>query len=344
MKDVITVQELEQLKQFLNKKKVLEIVVRNKNGRIKIFQKVALADLPQGQAKEMAEKALDILSKNNNLLNKNINAVRQVANMQNIAMVLNGLNLCATCVGFAIMYQKMDEMSTEIMQGFKRLEKQGKRVVDATTSYEINKVLSDHQDMLDCRKKQKPYSEEKMRSLVDQEYNILTLMIDVLQNDLAENKERMIISIFSMLSMFTASLCFFDEQYYFENHDILGNIEPWHSSHGKWMSVYNTITSNSFLELLQDYASFETKLTTLEVDIFCSSLINQAKTLQQEVCDNQTLIEEIGKVDILTSLHKYTTQEVRNELDKAFSAVFENNDDPEIIKVYEEAKKCIALA
>ena len=35
MKDVITVQELEQLKQFLNKKKVLEIVVRNKNGRIK---------------------------------------------------------------------------------------------------------------------------------------------------------------------------------------------------------------------------------------------------------------------------------------------------------------------
>ena len=90
MKDVITVQELEQLKQFLNKKKVLEIVVRNKNGRIKIFQKVALADLPQGQAKEMAEKALDILSKNNNLLNKNINAVRQVANMQNIDMVLNG--------------------------------------------------------------------------------------------------------------------------------------------------------------------------------------------------------------------------------------------------------------
>ena len=72
--------------------------------------------------------------------------------------------------------------------------------------------------------------------------------------------------------------------------------------------------------------------------------INQAKTLQQEVCDNQTLIEEIGKVDILTSLHKYTTQEVRNELDKAFSAVFENNDNPEIIKVYEEAKKCIALA
>jgi len=217
MGEILRVEEVKQLKQFLNNKKLLEIAIRDKNGRIKAFQKVALADLPQNEAKELVDKALDALNKNKEILNKNAKIIRQVANIQKIGLVLNGLNLCATCIGFAIMYEKMDKMSAEIMQGFKRLEAQGKYVLDATTNYELNKILSEHQDMLDCRKKQKSYSEEKMRLLVDQEYNILNLMIEVLKNDLAENKERMIISVFSMLSMFTASLRFFDEQYYFEN-------------------------------------------------------------------------------------------------------------------------------
>ena len=73
--------------------------------------------------------------------------------------------------------------------------------------------------MLDCRKKQKPYSEEQMRKLVDSLYVVLDMMIDSLKSDLIDNKDNMILTVFMMLSMYTASLRFFDEQYYFNYND-----------------------------------------------------------------------------------------------------------------------------
>ena len=62
---------------------------------------------------------------------------------------------------------------------------------------------------------QKHYSEEQMRKLVDSLYVVLDMMIDSLKSDLIDNKDNMILTVFMMLSMYTASLRFFDEQYYF---------------------------------------------------------------------------------------------------------------------------------
>ena len=96
MSDTLIVEALEQLRPFLNDKKVLEIVVRGKNKRIAAFQKVALNDLPQNEAKELAEKALNALNKGNILNQKNLQMIQQVAKLQQLGLVLNGLNLCAT--------------------------------------------------------------------------------------------------------------------------------------------------------------------------------------------------------------------------------------------------------
>ena len=119
MSDTLVVDNLEQFKQFLNNENIMEIIIRGKNKKFKAFQKVALSDLSQGKEKELVEKAIQALNKNSMLSKKSLSLVRNVAKLQQLDLVLNGLNLCTTCAGFAIMYAKLDSMSAEINQQIK---------------------------------------------------------------------------------------------------------------------------------------------------------------------------------------------------------------------------------
>lgn len=245
--------------------------------------------LAHGEEQALVNKAIHTLNATTGTVQRSLRLVQDVAKMQQLGLVLNGLNLCATCAGFAVMYAKLDSMSTEINQQFLQLQNMMKQGHDLQASYEFDKVLSEHTNMMDCRKTKKPYSEEKMRELVDAEYNVLKLMTGVAEKGLAADHQNMILSIFSMLSMFTVSLCYFDEQYYFNNRSALGDKDVWHSSHQNWMSVYDKLSSPWFIEMLQDYAMFETKLNTLGVDVYYLSLVEQIRDLREKVEDNQEL-------------------------------------------------------
>lgn len=313
MSEAILVNALEQLVPFLNEKNVLELVVRGNNKRIKAFQKVALDGLAHGEEQALVNKAIHALNANTGMAQRSLQLVQDVTKMQQLGLVLNGLNLCATCAGFAVMYAKLDSMSTEINRQFLQLQNMMKQGHDLQASYEFDKVLSEHTNMMDCRKTKKPYSEEKMRELVDAEYNVLKLLTGVAEKGLAADHQNMILSIFSMLSMFTVSLCYFDEQYYFNNRSALGDKEIWHSSHQNWMSVYDKLSSPWFIEMLQDYAMFETKLDTLGVDVYYLTLVEQIRDLREKVEDNQELIIALGDIELLHSLH-----EAINANDKEF--------------------------
>lgn len=343
MSDTLIVDALEQLNPFLNDKKVLEIVVRGKNKRIQNFQKVALNELPQNEAKEVADKVLQALGINNVFENKNLNMIQQVARMQNLSIVLNGLNLCGTCAGFAIIYEKLDKMSAEINQQFIQLQHLIKQGTDIQTEYEFKKVLSEHTDMLDARKIQQPYSEEKMRKLVDAEYNVLEMLINVFQKDIAADGDTIIVSIFSLLAMLTVSLCYFDEQYYFNHHEVVGDQNVWHSSHNKWMTVYSTLLSQWFIEKLQDHGMFETKLTTTGVDIYYTELLDQVSELRQEVEDNQKLIVVIGDATILNDIRETSFREVKESIESALKEAFAEYDTPEYREVFDVAMEEVAM-
>ena len=343
MSDTLIVDALEQLTPFLNDKKILEIVVRGKNKRIQNFQKVALNELPQNEAKEVADKALQALGINNLFENKNLNMIQQVARMQNLSIVLNGLNLCGTCAGFAIIYEKLDKMSAEINQQFIQLQHLIKQGTDIQTEYEFKKVLSEHTDMLDARKIQQPYSEEKMRKLVDAEYNVLEMLINVFQKDIAADGDTIIVSIFSLLAMLTVSLRYFDEQYYFNHHEVVGDQNVWHSSHNKWMTVYSTLLSQWFIEKLQDHGMFETKLTTTGVDIYYTELLDQVSELRQEVEDNQKLIVAIGDATILNDIRETSFREVKESIESALKEAFAEYDTPEYREVFDVAMKQVAM-
>ncbi len=241
------------------------------------------------------------------------------------------------------MYAKLDSMSAEINQQINQLGSVVKKGHDVQTGYEFKKVLSDYQDMLDSRRRQQPYSEEKMRGLVDRVYNVLSLLISVLQKGISSDCKTLITSIFSLLSMLTVSLRYFDELYYFNNYKVLGGAGAWHSAHDKWMGVFDTLSSEWFVEKLQDYGTFEAKLNTIDVDVYYISLIDQVMELRQEVEDNQELISSIGDLKVLQAFREYSDREVKETIEAAFREAFEGIDDPSAVEIQKNALEQVAL-
>ena len=337
MGEVININTIEQLMQFLNENGFMEVAIRNKNKTFAKIQKVCVDGLMQNelQNKETLENILNAINKSNVINEKNLKLMANVANLQKIGLLLNGLNLCATCAGFAIIYAKLEKMSAEIGQQIDKVKNLIKQGQDVQIDYEFNKVLADHIDMLDCRRKQQPYSEEKMRDLVDREYNVLSLLINVFQKDISANNEAIIFSIFALLSMFTVSLKYFDEIYYTNNHEVLGEDELWHTSHDKWLGIYETLSSQQFIEKLQDYAVFETNMNTLEIDAYCKNLTDYVIDRKEVIEDNQTLIAALGDVSLLEKFDEMINKEVKDMISEAYVETYGTSSTEELNKVLE---------
>ena len=339
----MVIHTLEELNAFLNDKGVLEIAVRNKKKKFKDFYKVIIDAAQNGQEKEAADKVLHILNKNNILNEKNLHQLNNVALMKQAGFLLNGFNLCATCAGFAIMYEKLDKMSSEINRQINQARKEMKDIHDLHDDYEFNKVLSEHMDMMDCEKKQQPYSEEKLRQLVDAEYNVLTLLINTLQKDVAGDHQALVVSIYSMLDMLTASLRKFDETYYYNNQAALTDQDPWHLSHSKWMSIYEKLSSDWCVEKYQDIGTFDMDLSTDQVDAYYTTLLDQTADLKEEVEDNQAFIIAFGNPEALTTYRQLSSKEVAETVDQAIRDSGADLTNPDIVRTFQNAMQQAAL-
>ncbi|HFU4087206.1 TPA: hypothetical protein ACGO7S_002208 [Streptococcus suis] len=343
MTDILSISNLEQLKQFANKDQIIEIVIRGRKNKFRAFQKVAFNDLRQNEAKKLAQRAINIWGENNKIVTENLQLIQKVAESQNLGLIMNGLNLAATAAGFAIMYAKLDSMSKDINRQISELNHTVRQGHELHSSFEFDKVLGDYTDMLDCRRRQQPYSEEKMRVLVDQIYNVLNLLVQIFKKGISEDNSNLITSIFSLLSMLTVSLKIFDEQYYFNNKDVLLNQIVWHSSHDKWMSIYDQLNSNWFAEKLQDYAFFETSLTILGGDVYYIELMDQIIGMRNEIEDNQELIRLIDDAGILTTVRKSESQDIKASLESVVSDAFFEMDMPESLEVKDKLMEQVAL-
>lgn len=346
MGEMILIDALSQLSQFQNEKGIIEIFVRGKKQRCKAIHKIMIDNLQETngeKAKALMEKVVQTVGKHSEISEKNFDLLKTVIQSQNLGLVLNGLNLCATCIGFAVMYEKLDRMGTEINRQIGKLQNMAKQTTDIQTGYEFNKVLADHTDMLDSRRRQRPYDEQQLRDLVDREYNVLMLLIEVLKCDLADDRKMIIETAVSLLSMMTVSLCYFDELYYFNNREALVDKDPWHSSHEKWMSAYNRLSEEWFVELLQDYGMFETDLSTMGVDMYYSSILDQISDSKQKVEDNQTLIITIGDMGILHNLQEQMQRETQDLLTAAIIEAFQDTEDLEALDVRDSALRQVAL-
>lgn len=333
------VKQIEDLYQFCNKQGIMEIALRDKRKKFTAFQKVVFKDFKQGEQREVLQKVIKQLNKNLKLNEKSLNMLNNVAKLQQLNVLLSGLNLCATCAGFAIMYAKLDKISGQINQ-LMNVVKQGQEV---QADFEFKKVIAEHSNMLDCRKTQKFYTEEQMRKLVDDEYNVLSMLIDVFVKDLAVDKENLVFSIYSLASMLAVSMKYFDEIYFINNREAIGDGDKWHSSHDNWMSVFDKLKEDAFIERIQDYAMFDMNLSVTEADAFYISLRDQADALAEDVRDNQTLVEKLFDSDMLVAYREAVDKEVSEEIKEAFTQIDGAMEDPEVVKTYQDAMRQMAL-
>lgn len=340
MNNIINISNIEQLKEFLNDNNLLEIAIRDKSKKFQKFQKVMINNLEESQAKNKVDKAISILNKNQKLGEITLTQLGNISKISKLNLVINGLNLCASCVGFAIMYAKLDKMSGTINQVLTAV----KLTQGTQTEYEFKKILSEYSNMLDCRKKQKYYTEEEMRKLVDGEYNVLSLLISVFINDSSNDPESLVYAIFSLASMLAVTIKYFDEIYYFNNKEQIENGEVWHSSHNNWMAIFDQLSSEEFTEQIQDFGFFDLQLNTNENDYYYKTLKSQILSLKQEILDNQLLIEAIDDQEIFNSYNDLTNKEVKDNIEKAFKEAGVSENDKEIFDAVNDAFRKVAIA
>ena len=135
MSKMAVINTLDALDAFKNEKGFIEIVMRDASKRYEVFYNIAIDKLPQQEQKAAVQNAAELLKKNivnseqnlglvkNNLAisNMSLNAIGQVAGMSKINMLLSGLNLCATCVGFAIVMSELKRIESNLSDQISRL-------------------------------------------------------------------------------------------------------------------------------------------------------------------------------------------------------------------------------
>lgn len=338
------IDSIEGLNELKNDKGFLEIVVRGANKRYKTFYNVMLNNTSNTIDPDFAENVVALLNENKELNLKNMELLHNIANISQIGLLLNGLNLCATCAGFAIMYKKLDQMSEQINQQFSMIRGTLNQGQDIENTERFNRVLSEHTNMLDCRRKGQPFSEDKMRELVDNEYVILSRLMDTYQKGIYAEQGALIFSIFSLLAMFTVSLRIFDELYYYNNHEVLGDKDAWHLSHDKWMGVYESLSSEWFAERIQDYGCFDAGLTTSEVDLYYGMLLEQVADLREDVEDNQKLIAAIKSRETYEQYKMISSKDIADSIKDAFNKAGSGMDEAVVENAYQEAMQLAAIA
>lgn len=325
------INSIEQLMQFLNDKGVLEIAQRRKDQKFKEFQNViidpSLLNRAQEQIQNEIKKALNI---NNDLIKSSLSKINAVTCLSSVGIILEAVNLCATCDGFIIMFEKLKKISGKV----DALVNTVKSSNQIQTNFELNKILSEHANMLDSRKTKNDYSEEKMRILVDDEFNVLKMLIDTFLLETTNERNNLVLSIYSLASMLTVSIMYFDELYYYNNKDRISNGEYWHSSHNRWMSELDRLSSAEFISKIQDFGFLELNLSTFENDEYYICLLNQARDFIQEINDNQSLIQAFDSDMDFKNYNEITNQTLKEEINEAFKEAnvhFENNEIADIL-------------
>ena len=336
----IVVNTSKEILKYFDQNNGLEIVQRNAKKKYKEFIRITLKNNTKEETKDTVSKVIEQLTKNKNLLDSNIFKINNIAKLQNLTAIMSSLNLCATCIGFAIMYAKLEKLSGQINQ----LMNVVKQEHEIQTDFEFKKVIAEYRNMLDCRKTRKYYTEEQMRKLVDDEYNVLCMLIEVFTKDLSTEPEGLIFSIYSLASMLSVSLRYFDELYYFNNKEAIADGDVWHSSHSNWMSAFDKLTSPEFIKKIQDHGIFDLNLSTEETDIYYISLYDQAKSMVEDVSDNQKLIQLLDNQEVLTEVQASINQSLVDEIEKTIKEVPEASEQEEFVETYQETMKQMGLA
>lgn len=340
MSGVKIIHDVNQLREFVNKNGIVEIALRGKHQRFKAFQKISLENLiQQPDLSEKFSTLVDRLNARNAINIENMQLLSQVSQLSNLNLLINGLNLCATCVGFAMISSKMDEMSNQIKEVLSVIKQTNNYQLD----YEFQKCVSQHEKMLDHRKTQDYLSLSNMEDLVSTEYNVLNLLINCFMTDIVSDKESLLFSIMSLASMFSVSLKYYDEMYYFNYSDKVSGKYLWHTSHDKWLSVFEKMTSEQFVKNVQDYGVLTLNLPLHSNDAFYVSVKDNILNYKQDILDNQKLLTVLNTKEKYDEYFDYINNDVKYEIYEVINQDEELSNNSSFINQINDAMRCVGI-
>ncbi len=325
---------------FINDKGILEVVLRDKKKKFMELPKIFINELKETDNKNAIEGALKSINAKLKNVDKLAESAKVISNLGTINVILNAVNLCATCAGFAIMAAKLDKMSSQINQRLNSI----KRGQESQSKFEFNKTVSRHRDMLDYRRRNQKYPDKEMRELVDDEYNVLNLLIEELSNDPVGDVDSLIFSIYSLAAMLTVSIRYFDEQYFFNNIGTITDDNPWHASHEIWTSVFDTMLSDDFVAMIQDHGFFDLNLSTIELDAYYISLCKQIEDCKKSISGTQDVLKKIKDKELYEAFVEYNKKKTREEFEKELAETGVETSDATVATALEEAYKQVALS
>ena len=88
---------------------------------------------------------------------------------------------------------------------------------------------------------------------------------------------------------------------------------------------------------------FETKLSTLEVDIYYISLLDQVADLKSEIEDNQTLMIALGDVELFRKFKEMSAKEVADSIEAAYREAGSDLDEETVRAAYQNAMQQAAM-
>lgn len=320
MSNVLTITSIDQLVPLLNEKGIIEIVTRGKHQRFKAIQKIALDGLTQKEEqKQVVKKIMKSLNLNNHINASNLQMLSNISQLSQLSLLMSGLNLCATCAGFAIVCQKIDSMKEKICEVLSLI----KATNDSRLYQDFINCIQEHNKMLDHRKTKDYFSLNEMESLVVREYVTLESMLNDFSKKITGDKGSLIYAIMTIASMLSVSLRYYDEMYFFEYKDKVDSKNLWHTSHATWLSVFEKIKSPEFIKEIQNYGILELNLSTSECDAFYISVHDSALDYKQDIMDNQEILVALDSKEQYELFSEYCNEEVK----KSIYAELEDNHE-----------------
>lgn len=321
MPDMLHIEPVEELKPLLNDRGFMEIIVRDRNKRYRTFAKVAMDKVKKAEAQKGLNKAISLLKNNANVGEKLISEIDSIAKLSSLNLMMSGINLCSSYVGFAMMSKKLNGIGEQL----KAIESMLKKNETIKTNYDFDIIRQSHLEMLDCIKRQSEYPLEKMHDLLKNEFAMLKRLQSMFGASITSDPEALLVCLLLLASMFSVTLKYYDEAYYFTYRDTINNSdEKWHLQHDEWLSIFDALSSREFIEKIQDYGFFEIGLNTTENTAFYIGYFDQVQTLKQEIVDNQTIIVKTDDHEGLKEFAAYNSKVVRNKLENALQEAGED--------------------
>ena len=316
MEEANVIKDFSDIQKLPNRDKVIEVVERQKNGRIKAILKYMVQD--NDGSEELKKKALELLNKTDRIfaqVEKNGAQLSKIANLNTLNVILNGMNLCATAAGFVIMNEKLNKISDKIDDIIENQNKQA----DKESNYKFKNVVLEYKKLLDHKKTKKNISEDEYVDLLNEECAVFEYLYKGFMDDTANDIVTLLYAMTTLASMITCNMASLDEVYYFNNRNSITEGSIWHEGHSDWESIYSMLLSDEFASKLQDYCFLYKNMDQYTTDLFLEAMNDHTRKMKQAVEDRKMIILLHDNIEDYNNTYNSINEEAEKEVQIALN-------------------------